>query len=68
MNDEFGVSYAQVLQRDLVLGELGDKTGSQLLAEGEDPRAIWIAICRVSGVPKQRWTGVDKIAKKQHAE
>ena len=68
MNDEFGSSYAQVLQKDLVLGELGDKTGTELLAAGEDPKEIWLAICRVLGVPKQRWTGVDKKAKKQHAE
>jgi hypothetical protein len=68
MNDEFGQSYAQVLQKDLVLGELGDRTGSELLASGEDPRAIWLAICRALAVPKERWSGVDKKPKKQHAD
>ncbi|MDE2409338.1 MAG: DUF3046 domain-containing protein, partial [Actinomycetales bacterium] len=41
----------------LVLGALGDKTGSQLIAAGEDPRAVWIAICEAQSVPKERWHG-----------
>ena len=68
MTDEFGQSQAQVLIRDLALFELGDKTAASLLASGEDPRQIWLAICRVQQVPKERWTGLDKKAKKQHAE
>jgi hypothetical protein len=48
--------------------ELGDKTAASLLASGEDPRQIWLAICRVQQVPEERWTGLDKKAKKQHAE
>jgi hypothetical protein len=28
MNDEFGVAYAAVLEADLVLTELGDRTGA----------------------------------------
>jgi hypothetical protein len=48
MTDEFGKSQAQVLIRDLALLELGDKTAASLLASGEDPRQIWLAICRVS--------------------
>jgi hypothetical protein len=57
MNDEFGSAYAQVLLQDLVLLELGDKTGSQLIAEGEDPRNVWLAICANQGIPKERWHG-----------
>jgi len=68
MSDEFGKSQAQVLIRDLALLELGDKTAASLLASGEDPRQIWLAICRVQQVPEERWTGLDKKAKKQHAE
>ena len=68
MTDEFGKSQAQVLIRDLALLELGDKTAASLLASGEDPRQIWLAICRVQQVPEERWTGLDKKAKKQHAE
>ena len=68
MSDEFGKSQAQVLIRDLALLELGDRTAASLLASGEDPRQIWLAICRVQQVPEERWTGLDKKAKKQHAE
>jgi hypothetical protein len=45
------------LLRDLVLGDLGDKTGAQLLAEGEDARKIWYSICAAQGIPKDRWHG-----------
>ena len=68
MADEFGKPQSEVLIRDLALFELGDKTASVLLAQGEDPRQIWLAICRSQQVPKERWTGLDKKAKKQHAE
>jgi Protein of unknown function (DUF3046) len=57
MSDEFGPAYASVLMKDLVLGALGDKTGSQLIAAGEDPRNVWIAICEAQSVPKERWHG-----------
>ena len=60
MTDEFGVAYSQVLLNDLVLTDLADKTGSAALAAGEDPRLVWLAICRVAGVPKSRWHGFDK--------
>lgn len=57
MNDEFGSAYASVLITDLVLGSLGDKTAQVLLAEGEEPRNIWLAICETQAVPKDRWHG-----------
>jgi hypothetical protein len=68
MNDEFGVEYSAVLLNDLVLGELGDVTGKHAIKDGVDPRAVWIAICRVNQVPQERWTGLNKLSKKQHAE
>ena len=68
MVDEFGKAQSEVLIRDLALMELGDRTAASLLASGEDPKQIWLAICRAKQVPKERWTGLDKKAKKQHAE
>ena len=68
MADEFGRAHADVIIRDLALLELGDKTAATLLSLGEDPRQIWLAICRAQQIPKERWTGLDKKAKKQHAE
>ena len=67
MADEFGPQ-SQYLIQDLVLFELGDQTASQLLASGHEPREIWLAICKAQQVPKERWNGLDKKAKKQHAE
>jgi hypothetical protein len=68
MADEFGQSQAEVLIRDLALLTHADRTASQLLASGEDPRVIWEAICEAQAVPAERRAGLDKKAKKQHAE
>jgi hypothetical protein len=68
MTDEFGKAQSEVMIRDLALLELGDRTAASLLDSGEDPRQIWLAICRVQQVPKERWAGLDKKTKKQHAE
>lgn len=68
MADEFGKAHSEVIIRDFALLELGDKTAATLLAAGEDPKQIWLAICRAQQVPKERWSGLDKKAKKQHAE
>lgn len=57
MVDEFGAEYTEVLIRDLVLGEMGDLTAEKALAAGEEPRLIWLAICRAEGVPEARWHG-----------
>jgi len=63
MAEEFGDAYAQVLMADLVLGSLGDKTPSQLIAAGEDPRAVWLAVCQAQDVPKDRWQGKPELKK-----
>lgn len=57
MTEEFGSSYSAVILNDLVLGELGDKTGKALIADGEDPRKVWLAICAAQGIPRDRWQG-----------
>ncbi|MFM6939703.1 MAG: DUF3046 domain-containing protein [Rhodoluna sp.] len=65
MNDEFGQGYAEVVAKDLVLTDHGDRSGEQLLAIGEDPKVVWLAICRASGVPKSRWHGINKAKPKK---
>ncbi len=57
MNHEFGQTYAAVLLKDLVLQSLSDRTGQQCIDQGEDPRAVWLAICEAESVPKERWQG-----------
>lgn len=58
MGDEFGDAYARVLAHDLVLGELDGRTAERALADGVPAREVWLAICRASDVPRERWYGV----------
>lgn len=64
LTDEFGVAYAEVVRRDLVLGDLADRTAEQAIAAGESPKDVWLAICHTAGVPKERWHGLNKNTKK----
>ena len=64
MVDEFGLEYSSVIRRDLVLGELGDLTADKAIVGGVDPKDVWLAVCRTSGVPKERWHGLNKHSKK----
>ena len=68
MNDEFGATFSALLLKDLVLLELADQTGQAALASGIDPKDVWLAICRAQGVPEERWQGLNKKSKKQHAD
>jgi hypothetical protein len=56
--DEFGEGYGRVLTNDLVLAELGDKTAVQAIAAGQSVRKIWLALCKATDVPQDRWHGV----------
>lgn len=56
---EFGPGQAQFLLADLSLDNLGDRTASQALRDGEDPAAVWMAICLQLDVPKNRWHGLE---------
>jgi hypothetical protein len=64
MTDEFGAAYAAVIETDLVLTELGDRTAKQCHAAGDDLREVWLAICRANSVPQSRWHGLNKNTKK----
>ena len=58
VSDEFGDAYGQVLTRDLVIEEIGSRTADQALKAGEPARAVWLALCRATDVPPERWYGV----------
>ena len=58
VTEEFGAAYGATLARDLVLPEMDDRTAEDALAAGIDPREVWLALCRASGVPESRWHGV----------
>ncbi len=57
VSDEFGEAYGRTLTHDLVLTELGDLTAEQALARGGSMRDIWLALCRATDVPADRWHG-----------
>ena len=57
MREEFGLAYSNVLLNDLTLSKFGDKTAATLIVEGENLRQIWLEICEISDVPKERWHG-----------
>ena len=53
MDEHFGGAYAQSVAKDFVLAGLGDRTAQQALADGEDVKVIWQAICAVFPVPER---------------
>jgi hypothetical protein len=59
IDDEFG-SQAAALMSDLVLSALGSRTAAEALDAGEQPRAIWLALCAEMDVPVNRRHGVGR--------
>jgi hypothetical protein len=59
MDDEFGAGYSRVLSSSLVLAGVGSRTADDALAAGYSPRAVWLALCEVQGVPPERRLGRD---------
>jgi hypothetical protein len=53
MDEQFGQAYAQSVAKDFVLIGLGDRTISQALADGEDVKVIWRAVCGAFNVPER---------------
>lgn len=51
MERHFGRAYAESVARDQVIAELDGRTVDQALAEGEDVKAVWRAVCRTFDVP-----------------
>jgi len=65
VSDEFGAAYGAVLTRDLVLEEVGGRTAEAALTAGVPARAVWLALCRATDVPPERWYGVGQREPKQ---
>ena len=53
MNAQFGEAYAQSVAKDQVLAALGDRTVNQALADGEDAKTVWRAVCEAFDVPER---------------
>jgi hypothetical protein len=51
MRDQFGGSYAESVAKDFVLSGLGGRTVNKALADGEDAKVVWRAVCDQFNVP-----------------
>jgi hypothetical protein len=51
MERVFGTTYAPSVARDQVLSELGGRSVEQALADGEDTKRVWRAVCAHFDLP-----------------
>ncbi len=51
MENSFGASYARSYAADQVLSTLGGRTVERALADGDDVKAVWRAVCEARSVP-----------------
>jgi pyridoxal 5-phosphate dependent beta-lyase len=51
MHQFFGENYADSVAKDFVIASLGDRTVNRALAEGEDAKIVWRAVCDTFNVP-----------------
>jgi Protein of unknown function (DUF3046) len=54
MREQFGDVYAESLAKDYVLSNLGERTVNKALADGEDAKVVWRAVCETFNVPESR--------------
>jgi hypothetical protein len=53
MQAQFGEVYADSVAQDHVLGALGGRTVNQALADGENVKGVWRAVCEDFHVPER---------------
>ena len=51
MREQFGDVYAESVAKDYVLSNLGERTVNKALADGEDAKVVWRAVCDTFNVP-----------------
>jgi len=51
MGSFFGETYAESVAKDHVLSNLGGRTVDKALADGEDAKVVWRAVCEAFNVP-----------------
>jgi DUF3046 family protein len=52
MRAQFGGAYAASVAKDHVFAELGGRTVEQALADGQDAKTVWRAVCAEFDVPR----------------
>ena len=60
VDGEFGRTHGRSLAHDHVLFRLGNRTAEQALADGEDTRDVWFALCDALDVPESRRWGQEQ--------
>jgi hypothetical protein len=53
MRAQFGETYAESVAKDHVLTVLGGRTVNEALADGEDTKTVWRAVCETFNVPER---------------
>jgi hypothetical protein len=53
MRAQFGGEYAESVAKDQVLAALGGRTVNEALADGEDAKTVWRAVCETFEVPER---------------
>ena len=67
MRAQFGNGYAESVAKDYVLSALADRTVNQALADGEEAKVVWRAICDAFRVPERlRYAGVVRRSVRDH--
>ena len=51
METQLGAVYARSFAKDMVLPTLGSRTVDQALAQGDDAKDVWRAVCAYLEVP-----------------
>ena len=51
MERRFGPAYVHSYAADMVIAELGSRTVNQALAQGEDAKTVWRAVCDATHAP-----------------
>jgi Protein of unknown function (DUF3046) len=54
MRAQFGDAYAESVAKDYVLAALGSRTVNQALADGEDTKMVWRAVCEAFRIPERK--------------
>ncbi len=52
MRAQFGETYADSVAKDYVLSGLGGRIVNKALADGEDAKLVWRAVCETFNVPE----------------
>lgn len=68
MDDEFGSSYASSVAADHRMAAIGGRTVDEAVADGLEPRSVWLALCDSYDIPQARRLGKDRPLRRDPGE